>query len=103
MGHNRPQKQLPRASLSGPRSLFRSQAGSSLLLAVGFVAGIGIIVVALLGYASSNVKSEKAFRKQRDTHYAADQAIETAIEWARDQPTVATDPAVTTPSPCVTK
>jgi hypothetical protein len=73
---------------SGPAS----ERGMSLALALAFLAGLGIVVAAMLTYAQATTRSTDAFRQQRAARYQADSVIEDAIHWASSQPKTVIDP-----------
>lgn len=60
------------------------ERGASLVLALAFLVGIGVMVAALLTYADTATRTQKNFRAQRSERYAADAALEDGIGWARD-------------------
>lgn len=70
----------------------RSQSGASLLFVLMLITMGGIIMVALAAYTSSSARVTRNFTEIRTDRYAADGAIKTAINWIKDQPTVAVDP-----------
>ncbi len=54
-----------------------------LILALGFLMFFGLIIGAMLTYADASVRSSEQLREQRATAYAADGAIDAAIQVAR--------------------
>lgn len=65
---------------------------------------MGVLVAALSEYAMANHKATTSYRKVRDQRFAAESAINQAINWAKDQPTTGRDPSLPiTSTPCVTQ
>ena len=85
------------------RASRRSERGLSLVIAIGFIAALGVVIAAILAYASASSASQSAYRTERARRYSGDAAIEQAVFWAKGQPKVALDPAAATPDPCILK
>ena len=51
-----------------------------------------VILTAIIGFAQTNTKTSNALIKQRDTAYAADGAMDAAINWVKDVEKVGRDP-----------
>lgn len=64
------------------------ETGAALLIVLGFIAVIGFMGLALVGYATTNLKATNALRPVRTTKYAADSAVEAAINKFRQDFTV---------------
>jgi hypothetical protein len=73
------------------------ETGAVLLLALGFIAIIGFLGLALISYSTTNLRATIALRPVRSMKYAADGAVEGAINKFRQDFTVpcGTGPAVT--------
>lgn len=69
------------------------QAGASLLIALGVLAFLMAIVGAMVALNSGSTKRVKAYENVREARYAGDGAIKAAVNWAKDNPNVAVDPA----------
>ncbi len=61
----------------------RDEDGQVLLLALGFLMFIGVIIGATLTFAASSMLGTQRLREQRATVYAADGAIDAAIQVGR--------------------
>jgi type II secretory pathway pseudopilin PulG len=61
----------------------RDEDGQVLLLALGFLLFFGLVIGAMLTLAGASVLSTQRLREQRSTVYAADGAIDAAIQIAR--------------------
>jgi hypothetical protein len=64
------------------------ETGAVLLMALGFIAIIGFLGLALLSYAATNLRATSALRPVRSIKYAADGAVEGAINKYRQDFTV---------------
>lgn len=71
----------------------RDQQGSALILALAMLTAIGLILSALLGFASSATNAAVTIRDQGKRIYAADAGIERAIQGIRYNPELGRDPA----------
>ncbi len=60
-----------------------SEAGASLVLALVMIVVIAVAIVATLAYASTSLHTVSVIKTQRQTLYAADGAVQTAIQVAR--------------------
>lgn len=90
------------------------EEGQALLLALGFLMFFGLVIGAMLSFASASMLGTQQLRVQRYTAYAADGALDDAIQVGRLDPTVgafgampcmhssAFTTTVTTPDPNVT-
>jgi type II secretory pathway pseudopilin PulG len=61
----------------------RDEDGQVLLLALGFLLFFGLVIGAMLTFAGASVLGAQRLREQRATVYAADGAIDAAIQVAR--------------------
>lgn len=78
-----------------PRSARASdETGAVLLLALGFIAFAGLVTVALLGYVDTNFRATTQLRPVRSAQFAADGAVEGAINKLRQFRPDATAPCV---------
>jgi Flp pilus assembly protein TadG len=66
----------------------RDQSGQALLLALGFLVFFGLVVGALMAFVGANVLATERLHEQRSTAYAADGAVDAAIQIARLDPAV---------------
>jgi hypothetical protein len=65
-----------------PRRL-SGERGASLLLAIGFLAAFSFVIPALLRLGSTNFLATSRLREQRGSVYAADGAMDGAIQYLR--------------------
>lgn len=65
----------------------RQEDGAVLLIALGFITFIGVVAVALGNYAFTNLRATIALRPVRAAEFAADGAVEGAINKLRQDPT----------------
>jgi hypothetical protein len=75
----------------------RRDDGQALLLALGFLLFFGLVVGALMTFVGANVLGTQRLRDQRSTAYAADGAVDAAIQIARKDPSIGAFGAV----PCM--
>lgn len=68
------------------------ESGMILILVLGFIAFMGLVSVALLNYVSTNFRATTALRPVRSAQYAADGAIEGAVNKMRQFFPAATSP-----------
>jgi hypothetical protein len=61
----------------------RDEDGQVLLLALGFLLFFGLVIGAMLTFAGASVLGTQRLREQRSTVYAADGAVDAAIQVAR--------------------
>jgi Tfp pilus assembly protein PilX len=64
----------------------RDEDGAALLLALAFMVFFGLVITVLLGFAEASVRVTQNLREQRDVVYAADGAMDGAIQYARSNP-----------------
>lgn len=69
------------------RRKMQGEEGAILLLALGFISFIGVMGVVLGNYAFTNLRATIALRPARGLEFAADGAIEGAINKLRQDPT----------------
>ena len=79
-------------------AVHRSEAGTSLILALAMVTLISVGLVAALGFATASLRTISVVRQQRTTVYAAENGVQTSIQALRYDPTAGTT-AVGTPCP----
>lgn len=75
----------------------RRDDGQALLLALGFLVFFGLVIGALMTFVGANVLATERLRDQRSTAYAADGAVDAAIQIARSDPSIGAFGAV----PCM--
>ncbi len=61
----------------------REEDGQALLLALAFLAFFGVVIAVVLGFAEASVMKTTQLREQRAVTYAADGAMEGAIQLGR--------------------
>jgi hypothetical protein len=83
--------------MGGFRVRLRDEDGQALLLALGFILFFGLVIPAILGFAEASVRATTALREQRNIVYAADGAMDGAIQYGRRNPAVGAYGAV----PCL--
>jgi hypothetical protein len=64
----------------------RDERGAALLLALGFLVFFGLVVGAMLTFTGASVLASDRLRDQRATAYAADGAMDAAIQVGRVNP-----------------
>jgi hypothetical protein len=64
----------------------RDEDGQALLLALAFLVFVGLVIGAMLSFASASVLATARLRDQRSYVYAADGATDAAIQVARANP-----------------
>lgn len=89
LGHRRPTLRTTR----------RTEEGNALLITLVFVIVISIVLSAVIGYATTNARVSKRLQSDRRTAYAADAAMDSAINWARNVSNVGRDPGLYSISP----
>ena len=70
------------------------EAGTSLVLALMFLAVFGVLSIALLGFGDTTMRASDAYRSQRARNLATDAALDGAINRVQHDPTIGRDPAV---------
>ena len=78
--------------------LRNEEDGQALLLALGFLVFFGLVITVILGFAEASVRATTNLREQRNTVYAADGAMDGAIQFGRQNLAVGAFGAV----PCIT-
>jgi hypothetical protein len=66
-----------------PRASAPDDDGAALIIALAFVAGVGLIVGALLSYGSANIRAAAALRERAQVDYDVDGALQTAVNTIR--------------------
>jgi Tfp pilus assembly protein PilX len=61
----------------------RDDDGQALLLALAFLLFFGLVIGVILGFAEASVRATTNLREQRSIAYAADGAMDGAIQYAR--------------------
>lgn len=64
------------------------EQGASLIMALAMITIVAVAIVAILTYAATSIRTVRSVRAQRADAYAADSALETAIQFARRSPTL---------------
>jgi hypothetical protein len=72
------------------RSSQHPEEGSSLIIALAMVLIVAVGIVALLGFADASFRAVNAVRTQRASSYAADSALQAAIQTLRPNATLGT-------------
>ena len=67
------------------------EQGSALVIALVFVAVVGLVVAALGTFGGVSAKVDTAARGVRDAQYGADGALQGAVNWYQKDPNLATD------------
>ena len=98
-----PRSRVSHHRLAGTDRLRRhSERGAALVIALVMIIVLGVILAGLLTYAGTSVSSDRTYSTIRKERYAGDSAIRAAINWVRDQPKLARDPALSVNDPaCV--
>ena len=66
----------------------RDEEGQALVLALGFLVFFGLVIGAMLTFAGASIRGTQRLREQRSSVYAADGAIDAAIQVGRTDTTV---------------
>ena len=74
------------------------ESGVTLVIALAMMLIVGVVVSAILAYATTSERSVTAFRSERDRRYAGDVATNDAINWAANTPTTGRDPNLALPT-----
>jgi len=75
--------------VTASRSHRGDETGQVLLIALAFLTFVGVIGVTLLSYATTNVRATVSLRQLRSAEFAADGAVDGAINKLRNAPTPA--------------
>ena len=70
------------------------EQGATLILALVFLATIGLMAIAILGFGDASMRATGAYREERGKNYSADGALDAAINRVRSDPTIGRDPAL---------
>ena len=65
------------------RSRLRDEDGQVLLIALAFLIFFGLVIAVILGFAEASVRATVNLREQRAVVYAADGAMDGAIQYGR--------------------
>jgi len=65
------------------RTKLNDEDGQALLLALAFVVFFGLVIAAMLGFATTNLLATQRLGEDRAARYAADSAMDGAIQYAR--------------------
>ena len=68
----------------------RGERGASLVLALGFLALCGVLIPAIVNLAGTNLAGTSRLHTQRSDLYAADGAVDGAIQYLRQNPACGT-------------
>jgi hypothetical protein len=77
-----------------PSRRLSDETGAVLLLALGFVAFVGLVTVVLLNYTETSARATSALRPVRSAQFAADGSVEGAINKMRQFRADSTAPCV---------
>ena len=83
------------------RGWSRGESGSALLLTLVVIFVLGVITVALSGFASTSLGTTRVYEDVRDLRYEADGAMKEAVNWIAHNDDVAIDPSAPTAGDCV--
>ncbi len=72
--------------VSAPNIRHRDESGAVLVLALVFAAVVSLIILALVSWSGNNLQSVAAFQQGTKLNYAANSAMETAIQQVRYDP-----------------
>lgn len=72
----------------------RGERGASLMFALVLVSFVGVLGTIVLGYGSIGIRSTGSVRAERAAAYAADGAVQGAIQYVRTRVTAGRDPAI---------
>lgn len=72
----------------------RGEGGASLMFALVLVSFVGVLGTIVLGYGSIGLRSTGSVRAERAASYAADGAVQGAIQYVRTRATAGRDPAI---------
>ena len=65
------------------RSRLRDEGGQALLIALAFLIFFGLVIAVILGFAEASVRATVNLHEQRAVVYAADGAMDGAIQYGR--------------------
>ncbi|HEX2577892.1 MAG TPA: hypothetical protein VHK88_16205 [Aquihabitans sp.] len=74
---------------SGPAGR-SSEGGAIIIFVLAFMVMILVVVLALFGMAKTQTASTRNYRQERALRYAADGALDAAIQWVKVTPTLGT-------------
>jgi len=70
------------------------EGGATLVLALAFLAVIGLMAIAVIGFGDASIRATSGYRTDRGRNYAADGALDAAINKAKADGTIGRDPAL---------
>lgn len=82
------------------RRRFHGEDGTSLVLALMFLAVFGVLSIALLGFGDASTRANNGYRTQRARNLATDGALDGAINRVKNDPAIGHDPATFTGDTC---
>jgi len=77
-----PRRARPAAASRG------GEGGSALVIALIMIAVVAVVLLALLSYTGTSIRASASVRASRQTMYAADGAVEAAIQHVRNNPEI---------------
>jgi len=77
-----PRRARPAAAVHG------GEGGSALVIALIMIAVVAVVLLALLSYTGTSIRASASVRASRQTMYAADGAVEAAIQHVRNNPEI---------------
>jgi hypothetical protein len=75
-----------------PKRRMSGQRGASLVIALAFMSIFGLLVAGLTAFSEASVSGSRGFRSQRTVNYAADAALDSAVNRVKADPTIGRDP-----------
>lgn len=79
----------------------QSQRGNTLLIVLALVGLMSLIIAALLTFSSTTSKRIASSKEMKVDRFSADGAIKAAVNWAKDQDSVAIDPDLGIGTDCI--
>ena len=80
----------------------RGEEGTSLIIALIFLVAMGLVIVAIVGLAGTNIENTANLQTTRGVEYAADGVVDGAIQLVRHESPSATGTTVGSPSTTIT-
>jgi len=71
-----------------PAAAVHGEGGSALVIALIMIAVVAVVLLALLSYTGTSIRASASVRASRQTMYAADGAVEAAIQHVRNNPEI---------------
>ncbi len=78
----------PGTSRRGPRGRVAGEEGAALVIALTLIAVVAVVLVAMLSYTRTTLRATAAVRHDRNGFYAADGAVEAAVQRIRNDPDI---------------